>query len=80
MRSVAKRRLSSLGLRHRLLWRWLLQMRIPGGCDTINEEHGVAEEGQEHMPTGIAGRNPSHNGWPFGELAHSINHLQKSIN
>jgi hypothetical protein len=34
-------------------------------CDTVKGEQGFAEEEQEHMPTGCAGRETSHNSGPL---------------
>ena len=42
-------------------------MRFGEWCDTVNGEQGVAEDQQEHMPTGVAGRETSHDGGPFYE-------------
>jgi hypothetical protein len=40
-------------------------------CDTVKGEQGIAEEEQEHMPTGCAGRETSHNSGPFKENCRS---------
>jgi hypothetical protein len=47
------------------LWSWLLQMQPDRRCDTVKGEQGIAEEEQEHMPTGCAGRETSHNSGPL---------------
>jgi hypothetical protein len=40
-------------------------MQIQEQCDTVIGEQGFAEEGQERMPTGFAGRETSHNSGPL---------------
>jgi hypothetical protein len=44
---------------------WLLQIRIGKWCDRVKGEHGFSVEKQEHMPTGSAGRETSHNSGPL---------------
>jgi hypothetical protein len=50
-------------------------MRSGEWCDTVNGEHGFSVEVQEHMPTGYAGRETSHNSGSLYAKTQKLNFL-----